>query len=83
MLPIWARVELAIITIIRYFTFPKTPGLKPHHQIPFSVISKTLVEGCLTPSAEVLSVYSTTPVDRALIKFDSHCVFRTSVLVPG
>ena len=26
-----------------YYTFPKDPGLKPHHQIEFSVISRALV----------------------------------------
>ena len=41
----------------RYFTFPNIPGLKPHCQMQFSVISKTLV-GVLPLCREYKLVYS-------------------------
>ena len=45
--------------MMEYSTFPKAPALlECHHQL-FSVISRTLVGGGLTPTAEMQSVYST------------------------
>ena len=44
--------------------FPKTPGLKPHHQMQFSVISRTLV-GASYLSAEMQLAYSLAPINWA------------------
>ena len=43
------------MTMKGYLTFPKAPGVEPHHQMQFSVISMTLI-GEAYPSAE-LCVY--------------------------
>ena len=45
MLPLRVRVELSVIVIEGYSTFHKAPGLEPHYQMQFSVISRTLVGG--------------------------------------
>ena len=44
-LSLWVRVNLRVMTMKGYFTFPKAPGLEPHHQMQFSIIE---VRGCLT-----------------------------------
>ena len=36
------RVDLGIMAMKEYSTFLKAPGLKPHHQMQFGVISSTL-----------------------------------------
>ena len=47
-----------------YFTIPKALELEPHHQLPFSAPSRTLVEGAGGYlSEEIQSAYSTAPVD--------------------
>ena len=38
-------MDLEIIAMKGYSTFPRALGLKPHHQIQFSVISWTFVAG--------------------------------------
>ena len=43
-----------------YTKFPKALGLEPHHQIQFSVKSRTFIVGSYT-IAEVQSEYSTAP----------------------
>ena len=57
-LPPRIRVDLAVMGIKRYSTFPKTSALEPHHQMQFSVITKTLVLGVSYSSAEMQSGYS-------------------------
>ena len=32
-----ARVDLGVMVMIGYSTFPKSPGFEPHHQMQFSV----------------------------------------------
>ena len=32
-----------------YSTFPKASGVEPHHQVQFSVICKTLIDGGVLP----------------------------------
>ena len=44
-LPLWLRVDLGVMTIKEYFTFPKSLGQEPHHQMQFSVISQILIVG--------------------------------------
>ena len=41
--PLWIKVDLGVMALKGYLTFPKAPGQEPHHQIQFSVISKTLI----------------------------------------
>ena len=44
------QVDHGVIAIKGFLTFPKTPGLKSHHQMQFSVISRTHIGGGgLTP----------------------------------
>ena len=43
----------------RYSTFPKAPGLEPHHHMHFSFISRTLNRREFYLSAELHSAYST------------------------
>ena len=51
-LPLWARVDLGVMTMKGYSTFPQISGLEPHHQMQFSVTSKTIsiwpTDGTLT-----------------------------------
>ena len=44
-LPIRLRVDLGVIVLKECSTFPKDLRLKLHHQIHFSVILRTLVDG--------------------------------------
>ena len=62
--PRWDRVDLGVMAIKGYSTFAKASGLEPHNHI---VISKTLIGvGCGSlPSAEMQSLYSTTPANWA------------------
>ena len=45
--------------IFGHYTLTNPPGLKLHHQMKFSVISRTLVGGGSDSSAEMQSAYST------------------------
>ena len=47
-----------------YFTSPKAPELEPHHQMQFNPTQETRWDESYT-SADVHSVYSTVPIDRA------------------
>ena len=46
-----------------YSTFPRAPGMKPHHHIDKCHIQDTHWGGVLPTSAEMQSVYSTTPAN--------------------
>ena len=48
-----------------YSAFPKARGLKVHHQMHFSVISRTLIGSGSDRTAEIQSMYSTVPPDWA------------------
>ena len=37
------RVDLGVMSIKGYFTFPKAPGRKPHNQVHFSIIYRSFV----------------------------------------
>ena len=39
------RVELGVMEMKGFFTFPKASGLEPHHRMQFRVITRTLVVG--------------------------------------
>ena len=39
------RVNLGVIAIKGYSTFPRAPEIEPHHQVQFSVILRTLASG--------------------------------------
>ena len=41
--PLWFRVDLGVIAMKGYSSFPKAPGLEPHHQLQFTLIPRTLV----------------------------------------
>ena len=57
MLPLQARVDLALMAMKGYPAFPKAPTLlEPHHQI-LSVISRTLVGGILLLSRKAVVVF--------------------------
>ena len=53
-----ARVDLRAIAMKKQSTFPKAPGLEPHHQIQFTVIYRRIFERPYLLS-EIHSVYST------------------------
>ena len=59
MLPLWIRVNLGIMAMKGFFTFPKAPELKLHHFRQFSFISRTLVGWGFDPSAVLQLIYST------------------------
>ena len=40
-LTVWVRVDLGVMTMKGYSTFPRSPELEPHHKMQFSVIPKT------------------------------------------
>ena len=47
-------------------TFSKTSALEPHHQMPFSVLSRTLVGEGPIPSAVIQSAYFIPSTDEAV-----------------
>ena len=59
------RVDLGAMTMKEYPTFPKAPGLEPHHQIVFVISSR--LDGRVYPSAVMQLLYSITPTDGARI----------------
>ena len=65
MLPLWVRVDLGVIAIKGNSIISKAPGLEPHNQIQFSVISGHSFGG-LTPSEKGQSPYSTASTNRAV-----------------
>ena len=65
-LPLRVRVDLGILTMKEYSTFPKDLGLEPHQQIVLSHF-RTLVGGDVFLFAERQSAYSTTPAEWAEI----------------
>ena len=65
MLPLWARVDQGVMEIKGYSKFPKVPALlEPHPQIILCLIQDTCWWG-FYPSAEMQSMYSTSPTYRA------------------
>ena len=61
-----ARVDLEAMVMKVYSAFLKAPALlKPHHWIVLCYIQDTRWGGSY-PSAEIRSVYSTTPADRII-----------------
>ena len=66
-LPHRVRVDLGVMSMKGYSTFPKAPELEPHHQMGFSIMSRTYYRESY-PTAEVQLVYSTVPTDRAGIQ---------------
>ena len=66
MLPRRVRVDLGAMAMKECSAFPKAPAsLEPHHQIVLCHIPDTRWGGSY-PSAEVQSVYSTSPADWAI-----------------
>ena len=81
-LSFWVRVDLGVMTVKEYSTFSKDLELEPHHQMQFSIISRTLLwEGYF--SAEMQSVYSTAlPIQNSVNAIDcdilvNHFEFQT------
>ena len=62
MLALLVELNLGVVAMKEYSTFPKVPGLEPHHQIVLCHNQNTGVEGSYL-SAEMQSVYSTTSAD--------------------
>ena len=58
-LPLQVRMDLEVMTIKEYFTFPKAPGLEAHHQMQVTCWWQSY------SSAEMQSAYSLAPVDEA------------------
>ena len=56
-LELQVRMDMEAMTMKRYSTFPKTPGIEPHHQI--ILCSIRMLIGMGYSSAEMQSVYST------------------------
>ena len=54
------KVDLGVMGMNKYTIFHKSAGLKHHHQMQISIISKTLVVGCYS-STEMQSTYSSVP----------------------
>ena len=53
------KVNLGVMEIKEYSTFPRSQKLEPHHQMQFSVIPRTLLLGRgITPLLRIHSVYS-------------------------
>ena len=57
-----ARVDLGVMKIKKYSVFPRDPALLELHHKIVSYLGHLLKNN---PSAEMLSVYSTAPADRA------------------
>ena len=58
---------MGVMALKGYTTFPKVPGLEPHHQVQFNVIPlETRCWGVSYPSTEVQPAYYTAPVNKAL-----------------
>ena len=66
-LPFRAKVDLGAMAMKGLSAFPKAPAsLEPHHQIVLCHIQDT--HGGSYPSAEVQSVYSTTPANWTIVE---------------
>ena len=65
LLPLRAKVQLG--AMMEYSILPKAPGLEPHHQMVKCHIQDTCWRWGSYSSAEMQSVYSTAPVDWALL----------------
>ena len=63
-LSLWVRLNLGVMTVKEYSTFPKAQGWELFHQMQFNVILKTLTGGFL-PTAEMQSASSTVPANWA------------------
>ena len=56
-LPLWVTMYLGVVAMKEYSTFPKAPGLGPHHQMQFNFIPKTLTErGVVSPCRGAVGV---------------------------
>ena len=60
-------MDLGVMPMLGYSTFPKAPELEPQRQIEFSVLSRTLffVGGGSYNTTDIQSSYCTAPVDPA------------------
>ena len=70
--PLRVRVHLGAMAKKWYFTCPKSPRMKPRHQI-MSYLGHSLERRRLSPSAEILSVYSTAPTNWTTEYRNAHC----------
>ena len=58
-LPLQVKVNLVLMVKKGYSIFPKTPELKPHHQMHFTVTPRTLIFwNALTPQQEIQHILS-------------------------
>ena len=80
--PFQVRVDLGVIAMKRYSTFSKALELELNHQIQFSVISRTLIEGS-NPPKEMQLACSTTPADMAVfwLMLTSKCMPLLLILI--
>ena len=58
-LPLRISLDLGVMTMKGYSTFPKAPGLEPHHQMDHNHIQASNL------SSKKQSAHSTTPADWA------------------
>ena len=71
------RVDLGVMAMKEYSTFPKAAELERHHQVRFSVISKILnAEGSYS-FAKVQLVYSTATADMGV--YYVHLSFKVTI----
>ena len=68
-----AKVNLGVMAMKRYSTFPKAQALLELHWRLFCVISRTII-GESYPFAKIQLVYSTTPADWAYFCWVYHCL---------
>ena len=57
-LPLRIRVDLDIITLKGYSTFPKSPKPETHHQMLFNVVHRTPLGGFLLLRRGTVCVFS-------------------------
>ena len=68
--PLLVRVDLGVIAMKDFSTFPKAPGLKPHIQMVENHIQDICSdEGAFYSTAVMQSVYSTNSADLFFILF--------------
>ena len=74
-LPFWVRVELEVMPMKEYL---KVPGLEPHHQMPFSIMSRHWLEaGVLHMSRGAIGVlYSSSRLDCVRIRKKTDLIIK-------
>ena len=62
-LPLWVKVDLGVMAMKEYSTFPKIPGLESHHQM--ALRAAVVIVYSLTPSADCAGNNGWKPTQKA------------------